>query len=218
MLDIREIENFIEEQETNAKQIEKISNQVETINKDIKDMESELETSQNAIEILRTVSDKTVKGSYEFLEHTINDALGRIFVDEKRQIKIVESSIQGQYPQIDLDIETSNGVHSISRDGHGIAQVISLLSSLCLIVLTGSRRFMALDEVLSGLSNEALVVIDNILHDFADIGFQFIINDHNFIVRSSKVYEIEMIGNKSSIKQSWLEEKGIYGALSVNNE
>ena len=210
MLDIREIENFIEEQETNAKQIEKISEQVETINKDIKDMESELETSQNAIEILRTVSDKTVKGSYEFLEHTINDALGRIFVDEKRQIKIVESSIQGQYPQIDLDIETSNGVHSISRDGHGIAQVISLLSSLCLIVLTGSRRFMALDEVLSGLSNEALEVIDNILHDFVNIGFNFIINEHGVLFKGAKVYEIEMQNGKSFISNEYIEPNGVY--------
>ena len=210
MLDIREIENFIEEQETNAKQIEKISNQVETINKDIKDMESELETSQNAIEILRTVSDKTVKGSYEFLEQTINDALGRIFVDEKRQIKIVESSIQGQYPQIDLDIETSNGVHSISRDGHGIAQVISLLSSLCLIVLTGSRRFMALDEVLSGLSNEALEVIDNILHDFVNIGFNFIINEHGVLFKGAKVYEIEMQNGKSFISNEYIEPNGVY--------
>ena len=210
MLDIREIENFIEEQETNAKQIEKISMQVETINKDIKDMESELETSQNAIEILRTVSDKTVKGSYEFLEHTINDALGRIFVDEKRQIKIVESSIQGQYPQIDLDIETSNGVHSISRDGHGIAQVISLLSSLCLIVLTGSRRFMALDEVLSGLSNEALEVIDNILHDFVNIGFTFIVNEHGVLFKGAKVYEIEMQNGKSFISNEYIEPNGVY--------
>lgn len=210
MLDIREIENFIEEQETNAKQIEKISKQVETINKDIKDMESELETSQNAIEILRTVSDKTVKGSYEFLEHTINDALGRIFVDEKRQIKIVESSIQGQYPQIDLDIETSNGVHSISRDGHGIAQVISLLSSLCLIVLTGSRRFMALDEVLSGLSNEALEVIDNILHDFVNIGFNFICNEHGVLFKGAKVYEIEMQNGKSFISNEYIEPNGVY--------
>ena len=210
MLDIREIENFIEEQETNAKQIEKISKQVETINKDIKDMESELETSQNAIEILRTVSDKTVKGSYEFLEHTINDALGRIFVDEKRQIKIVESSIQGQYPQIDLDIETSNGVHSISRDGHGIAQVISLLSSLCLIVLTGSRRFMALDEVLSGLSNEALEVIDNILHDFVNIGFTFIVNEHGVLFKGAKVYEIEMQNGKSFISNEYIEPNGVY--------
>ena len=210
MLDIREIENFIEEQETNAKQIEKISKQVETINKDIKDMESELETSQNAIEILRTVSDKTVKGSYEFLEQTINDALGRIFVDEKRQIKIVESSIQGQYPQIDLDIETSNGVHSISRDGHGIAQVISLLSSLCLIVLTGSRRFMALDEVLSGLSNEALEVIDNILHDFVNIGFTFIINEHGVLFKGAKVYEIEMQNGKSFISNEYIEPNGVY--------
>lgn len=210
MLDIREIENFIEEQETNAKQIEKISKQVETINKDIKDMESELETSQNAIEILRTVSDKTVKGSYEFLEQTINDALGRIFVDEKRQIKIVESSIQGQYPQIDLDIETSNGVHSISRDGHGIAQVISLLSSLCLIVLTGSRRFMALDEVLSGLSNEALEVIDNILHDFVNIGFNFIVNEHGVLFKGAKVYEIEMQNGKSFISNEYIEPNGVY--------
>ena len=210
MLDIREIENFIEEQETNAKQIEKISKQVETINKDIKDMESELETSQNAIEILRTVSDKTVKGSYEFLEQTINDALGRIFVDEKRQIKIVESSIQGQYPQIDLEIETSNGVHSISRDGHGIAQVISLLSSLCLIVLTGSRRFMALDEVLSGLSNEALEVIDNILHDFVNIGFTFIVNEHGVLFKGAKVYEIEMQNGKSFISNEYIEPNGVY--------
>ena len=210
MLDIREIENFIEEQETNAKQIEKISKQVETINKDIKDMESELETSQNAIEILRTVSDKTVKGSYEFLEQTINDALGRIFVDEKRQIKIVESSIQGQYPQIDLDIVTSNGVHSISRDGHGIAQVISLLSSLCLIVLTGSRRFMALDEVLSGLSNEALEVIDNILHDFVNIGFNFIVNEHGVLFKGAKVYEIEMQNGKSFISNEYIEPNGVY--------
>ena len=210
MISVKEFQNYIEDNNANIKQIEKIDSQVKVINKEIKESEKQLEISQNAIEILRGVSDKTIKGSYEFLEQTINDALSRIFVDEKRSIKIVESSIQGQYPQIDIEIITSNGTHTISRDGHGIAQVISLLSSLCLIVLTGSRRFMALDEVLSGLSNEALEVIDNILHDFVDIGFSFIVNEHGVLFKGAKVYEIEMQNGKSFISKEYIEEKGVY--------
>ena len=67
-----------------------------------------------------------------------------------------------------------------------------------------------MDEILSGLSIHNRMIVTDILWAFTDIGFQFIVNEHGYIPKGSKVYHLEMVGDVSRVKESYIEEKGVY--------
>lgn len=177
----------------------------------------ELDIAQHAIDIIRQVSDEAVAQAYKFLEQSLNSALERMFANTTRKIKLVEKTRAGMYPQLELELTVKNGYkRSLKSDsGHGIAQIVSILSILSLIVLTNSRRILIMDEVLSGLSVRNREIITDIMWTFSEIGFQFVVNDHGFVPRGSYVYHLEMNGDVSSVKEEYLEKTGVY--LNGNN-
>lgn len=182
----------------------------------------ELDIATNAISILRAVSDEAVQKSYDFIVKNINDALSRIFSKTKRKIKLREWTRQGQYPQLEIELYVEGGVKRSLRtgSGHGLMQIISLLCVLSLIVITNSRRVLAVDETMSGLSAESRQVVSEILWAFTEIGFQFIISEYGFIPRGAKVYQLRLSGGVSSVDKEYIEKKGVYldGPLEKNKE
>ena len=177
-----------------------------------KDNKEALDIATHAIEILRQVSDEAVSKAYGFLETSLNASLEKMFAHTTRKIQIKESIRSNQYPQLELILHVGNGkTRSLKTDsGHGLAQIVSLLSILSLIVITGSRRILVMDEVISGLSVHNRKIVNDILWTFSKIGFQFIVNDHGFVVEGSKVYHLEMNGDVSGVKQSYIAKKGVY--------
>lgn len=171
-----------------------------------------LDIATHAIEILRQVSDEAVSQAYGFLETSLNSALERMFENTTRKIEIKESIRNNQYPQLELVLHVGNGkTRSLKTDsGHGLAQIVSLLSILSLIVITGSRRILVMDEVISGLSVHNRKIVSDILWSFTEIGFQFIVNDHGFIPKGSHVYHLEMNGDVSGVKQHYIANSGVY--------
>lgn len=171
-----------------------------------------LDIATHAIEILRQVSDETVSKAYGFLEQNLNETLARMFENTTRKIEIKESIRANQYPQLELILHVGNGkTRSLKTDsGHGLAQIVSLLSILSLIVITGSRRILVMDEIISGLSVHNRKIVTDILWSFTEIGFQFIINDHGYIPEGSHVYHLEMVGDVSGVKQHYIAKKGVY--------
>lgn len=191
---------------------EKIEKTINDLKERAKNDREALDIATHAIEILRQVSDESVGKAYEFLEKSLNTALARMFEKSTRKIKIKEWTRNNQYPQLELELEVGNGVkRSLKTDsGHGLAQIVSLLSILSLIVITKSRRILVMDEVISGLSVHNRKVVNDILWSFVDIGFQFIINEHGFIPENSCVYHLEMVGDVSGVKQKYIATKGVY--------
>lgn len=171
-----------------------------------------LDIASHAIELLRKISDDAVSQAYSFLQDSLNESLKKMFVGTTRKIEIREYTRGGQYPQLELVLHVGNGrVRSLKTDsGHGLAQIVSLLSILSLIVITGSRRILVMDEVLSGLSVHNRQIVSDILWTFTQIGFQFIVNDHGFVIKGSKVYHLEMVGDVSGVKQSYIASRGVY--------
>lgn len=171
-----------------------------------------LDIATHAIEILRKVSDEAVDKAYKFLEQSLNTALERMFENTTRKIEIKESIRNNQYPQLEIVLHVGNGkIRSLKTDsGHGLAQVVSVLSILSLIVITGSRRLLVMDEVISGLSVHNRKIVSDIMWTFTEIGFQFIVNDHGFIPEGAHVYHLEMVGDVSGIKQDYIAKKGVY--------
>ena len=202
-----EIENVAAEKSKQS--LEDTINRLAEQNKNNKEA---LDIASNAIIILRQVSDEAVSQAYGFLETSLNSALARMFKNTTRKIEIKESIRNNQYPQLELILHVGNGkTRSLKTDsGHGLAQIVSILSILSLIVITGSRRILVMDEVISGLSVHNRKIISDILWSFTEIGFQFIVNEHGFIAEGSHVYHLEMSGDVSSVKQDYIAKNGVY--------
>lgn len=183
----------------------------------IKEYEAKLDKSgenykvaADAIEVLRMLSNNNVQSSYKFMEQSINEALRRIFTDRTRQIELRET-MRGNYPQLEIALHVENGVERSLKysSGHGIAQVISLLCTLSLIVFTGGRRFLALDEVMSGMSQETRVLFDDVLWEFAQIGFQYIVVEHDYTPKGALVVQLESRNELSKVTNTWINEKSL---------
>lgn len=200
------------EQAAQAKARETLATQHSSYKAGIKQQSEQLDIVSNAVAILTKISDDTVGKSYEFIKDSLNGALARVFEKSPRQIELREYTRSGAYPQLELMVITENGVQRSLKDdsGHGISQIISLLTILSLIVITGQRRFLVLDEMLSGLSSNAAKIVSDILWAFADIGFQFVISEHGLVVKGSQVYVLESRAGVSSIKDSYIEPVGVY--------
>lgn len=197
--------------------LERTINQLAEQNKENKEA---LDIATHAIEILREVSDEAVSKAYTFLESSLNSALSRMFVNTTRKIKIKEYVRNKQYPQLELVLYVGpNKTRSLKTDsGHGVAQIVSLLSILSLIVITGSRRILVMDEIISGLSVHNRRIVSDILWSFTEIGFQFIVNDHGFIPEGSHVYHLQMTNDVSHVANDYIATTGVYLQGDGNKE
>lgn len=177
----------------------------------IKSESESLDIVANAVEVLSNISDESVKSNYEFIESSVNSALAKIFPDRLRKIKLYDYQRRG-YPQLEVKMEVGNGItRTIKSDsGHGVAQVVSILCILCLIVINGERRFLALDEMTSGMSGNTRAVMDSILWAFADIGFQFILVDHGYIPKGAEVCIMEAENDIGKLVDTYIEPNGVY--------
>ena len=191
---------------------EKLEREIRTLADQAKGNKEAMNIATHAIDILRQVSDQAVVEAYKFLESSLNAALARMFSNTTRQIRLHEYTRDGQYPQLEIELLVGNGKkRSLKSDsGHGLAQIVSLLSILSLIVITNSRRILVMDEIISGLSVHNRKIVSDILWTFTDIGFQFIVNEHGYVPKGSKVYYLEMVGDVSHVKESYIEQEGVY--------
>lgn len=209
---INNVEQVELEQMASIKTREKLEKSVKDKSEKSKLDSVDLEIVTNAINILRKVSDEAVQQSYQFITESINAALERIFEKSIRKIRLKEYTRGGMYPQLEVELHVENDVVRSLKDdsGHGIMQIISLLCILSLIVITGSRKILVVDEMLSGLSAKSRSIIDDILWTFTEIGFQFVISEHGYIPRGSKVYHLESSGGISKIVDEYIQGDGIY--------
>ncbi|MBO5389970.1 MAG: hypothetical protein J6A59_17885 [Lachnospiraceae bacterium] len=200
------------EQMSSIKTKEYLENQINELVEKNKSNKEALDIATHAIEILRQVSDEAVKQAYEFLELNLNAALEKMFSNTTRKIRLKEYVRNHQYPQLEIELTVGNGkVRSLKTDsGHGLAQIVSLLCILSLIVITDSRRILVMDEVISGLSVHNRKIVTDILWSFTEIGFQFIVNDHGYIPEGSHVFHLEMVGDVSHVKQHYIAKTGVY--------
>lgn len=218
----KEVEALEIEQKASQASRQKLEEQILELRNSTNMTREELDITTNAIEILRKVSDEAVNQSYRFLEDSLNSSLERMFTNTTRKIKLKEFTRGGQYPQLEIELTVGNGKkRSLKADsGHGLAQIVSLLCILCLITRTNSRRILVMDEVISGLSVHNREIVTDILWTFTEIGFQFIVNEHGYIPKGSKVYHLEMVGDVSGVKETYIEKSGVYlnGTLGINTD
>lgn len=215
----RTAEHVLSQQSLLKQTKEKFLNSAQEHSETITTLSGALKDNREAMAILNTVKDMNTAQSYAFIEHNLNIALEKVFSGSVRKIRLVEGTYNGKYPELKLELITENGVkRSLKTDsGHGMRQVVSLLCTLCLICVSGARRFLVLDEVLTGLSVESRAAVDDILWAFAGIGFQFLIVEHGFIARGSQVYELKLESGISRCIHEYITDKGFYMGHTQNN-
>lgn len=208
---ISSIEEMELKQLANEKTRSNLEEMVTQLIKENQKHSEELDIVVHALTLLREISDESVAKNYKFIEDNVNSALALIFPEDTKRIKLEESTRNGQYPQLDLLITLGDGVvRRVRSDGHGVAQVISLLSILSLICITGCRRILVIDEVLSGCSGRTRRIVGDILNQFTTIGFKFIIVEHGFIPKGSIVYQLQEDKGTARIVREWTEEDGVF--------
>lgn len=206
-----DIENEVLNQQVLIKNKQILEESIERYLKEVDKNTKDLNILNNAIVILKEISDNSVKESYEFMESSINAALARIFPDKVRRIKFIPGN-RGKYPTLEISLSVENGVTRslVTGSGHGIGQVISQICILSVLVITGARRFAVFDEVMSGMSIETRRVFDSVLWAFAEIGFQYLIVEHGYIPKGAHVYELESKDGVGYIKKDYIEKYGVY--------
>lgn len=217
---IKTIDTIEAENSANIVTMKKFEDAIEELKKKIVDNQEALDIATHALELIRGVSDEVVQKAYKFLETNINAVLERTFTKSVRKIHIKESVLRNQYPQLKIELDVGNGItRTLKGDsGHGIAQIVSLLSVICLIMLTGSRRILVMDEIVSGVSAKNKEILSEIMWSFTEVGFQFIIIEHGFIPRGAQVYELEMTGNVSKVINDYIEEQGVFEDVKPKKE
>lgn len=212
---IRDIEQIEAENNSNINTLKKYEEDIERLKETIVDNQEALDIASHALEIIQNVSDEVVQKAYSFLETNINAVLERTFTNSIRRIKITEFLLRNQYPQLEIELDVGNGIkRTLKTDsGHGIAQIVSVLSIICIIILTGSRRLLVMDEIISGVSAKNKEILSDIMWTFTEIGFQFICVEHGFIPKGAKVYKLEMKNDVSGIVDEYIELDGVYNEI-----
>lgn len=188
------------ERQQQQKMISKIRELVVEFNKGTK----ELNELINASRILVTVTDINTKKVTSFIESVINKALmemypsGEYYIQVQQQIKRNNNSIEVFL--YDNDNQKGEALDLNEQAGDGISRIIAFLFSLSLIELCGYRKFVSLDEVLTGFHSDSLQIVKNIIEIFKDGGFQFIACEYD-INDMGVLYEGRKVGNQVKMEE-----------------
>ena len=153
-----------------------------------------------AQKLLTTVSDDNTTAVLDYITGIINKALGELFPYDKQRIYLEKKMHGGQHAHIVVNLETEDGKErSLTlQTGTGLRQIISFLFILSLIEIRKTRKILLMDELLSGLHDDAKAIIVDIMKIFAEEGFQFIMVEYG-IDTYGKIYLVEKPNKEATV-------------------
>lgn len=161
--------------------------------------------------LLSTISEENTVRTLDYITGVINNALAEIFQGEGRQVSLDKELYRGRYAHIKVHLTTSTGAQRNLdlQTGSGVKEVISFLFTVCLIAVRGGRRFLIMDELLSGLHAYAKAVIAELMGVFTEEGFQFLMVEYGLDNHKGhsfgKIYNVES-DNNSAVPVSIVRE------------
>ena len=198
------LKKALQEQEFRKKQVERLNQLAKEAEEQAENLEKEQLLVEKALRLIIEACDLVAEDSYRFIMRSVNSLLDKMFTDCERKIRLTQKTV-GKNPTLSVEVIADGQVRDLSESGHGIAQIVSLVCVICLIVLNGSRRLVVLDEVLNGVSIQNKPALSEALWAFTEIGFQFIICEHAFVPEGAKVYEVVNNGGVSSIARTYIQ-------------
>lgn len=152
-----------------------------------------------AQQLLSAVSEKNTMDTLDFITGVINRTLAEMFPSDTRTISLEKILYAGKHPHVNVQLVDGAGNKRdlVVQSGTGLRQVVSFLYTVCLIQMTGGRKLLISDEILSGLHPEAKKVINTVLEVLAE-DMQFIMVEYG-LNDVGKIYNVEKRGKVARV-------------------
>lgn len=172
---------------------ERLQSRAEKLTQELESATVQLDVQLEAQKLLGTVADEQANRTLDYVTGIINKALAEVFPNESKRIKLERRMLGGKHPQIDVVLLTDEGKARdlVTQSGTGLRQIVSFLYRLCLLEITGARKLIMMDELLSGVHKDAAVILEDMIRIFAKGGFQFIIVDYALAEEMGLTYLVE---------------------------
>lgn len=156
---------------------------LERLNKELEELEKEAVVLDKVMRLSQTIKEDTQRSAEELLERVLNNALSRVDLDSSYSAKLVHPNtsraVKGLLIKLE-DMKTGKERVPFESTGTMVAQLISFLMSAIVLKMSGKRRIMVVDEVLSGFNDV------HSIKEFGDVlvalsqndGFQIIAVEH----------------------------------------
>lgn len=186
--------------EQSYRQAQELKKRIEAMQEKLTDMRNQYCVMIEAQQLLATVSDNNTTAVLDYITGIVNKALSEIFPHDSRRIFLEKKMHNNQYAHINIKLSGTGGK---TRDltlqsGTGLRQVISFLFVLSTIEIRKGRRFMVMDEILSGLHPEAKRIVMDIMQIFAEEGFQFMMVEYG-VNNVGRIYIVEKPDKVSTV-------------------
>jgi len=202
---VETLKTALQAQEFRKQQVERLKERAAESEDKAQELEQEQMVVEKALRLIIEAGDLIAEDSYRFIMRSVNSLLEKMFTDCTRQIRLTQKMV-GKNPTLSVEVIADGEARDLAESsGHGIAQIVSLVCVICLIVLNGSRRIVVLDEVLNGVAVQNRPALSEALWAFTEIGFQFLICDHAFIPDGAKVYHFVNNDGTSSIESTYIQ-------------
>jgi hypothetical protein len=206
-VDLSELQRFYHEQSGALKHLQVRHEQLEARQASLV---AEQKAAAMAHELLQGMADKERLALQHKIESLVTFGLQAVFGSEY-EFKLVQTVSRGL---VNYDFElVCNGQTTVLKDAHGggVLCVVGYLLRLIVVLLSGQRRLLVLDETFGMLSREYLPAIVELIREVTDkLGFQHIVVSHSpeFEENADLVYRVKLDAEGHSQVTRVLEYEG----------
>lgn len=170
-----------------------VGNQIIEINESIRVL-------QDVQKVLSTISDDNLTTTLDHVTDVINKALSQIFQNDIRRVSLRKELYGGKNSHIVLELVNGQGQTRdiVLQSGTGLRQTVSFLYTLAMIEISGGRKLVVMDEILSGVHPKAKAILIDLMKIFEEEGFQFIVVEYGVLNLGTR-YEVENNGTFSKL-------------------
>jgi hypothetical protein len=150
-------------------------------------------------QLLSAVSDQNTMETLDFVTGVINRTLAEMFTSDVRSISLEKKLHGGKYPHVNVQLVDGSGAKRdlVVQSGTGLRQVVSFLYTVCLIQLTGQRKLLISDEILSGLHVDAKKTIEEVIEVLSK-DMQFVMVEYHMNT-VGRLYNVEKRGKVARV-------------------